>query len=337
MFKYSAFILTEVLLVPYLGWGVYLLRRRLRFQDELSSIVEALTLLGVLLFCALEIAMFRVWLSTDSLGFLFALLGVMVSAAALYGHIAVSFLSKLIVNTFVPEDEGHGDRPRLGPAESLERQGDCEGALQEYLVLARIYPQAAIVHLRTAENLVRLGRFTEAPAWYARALKAAQGPEEALPVVYRLCELYEGELNQPQEVQPVLSGFIDRYPASYEAQLVRDRQANLGVVGAVQVASSLEALDSEPLVCLPDEAPPIQGMDIGLDPMDTARGQEAEPRIEAEDGDEVESDLQLEALQLLDPDVESVGLKPERESLFSLEAMEDVPPKKPMRDQPPNG
>ncbi|MCC6144614.1 MAG: hypothetical protein IT368_12475, partial [Candidatus Hydrogenedentes bacterium] len=284
----------------------------------------------VTLFCAIEIAMLRVWLAPESLGFLFGLLGVMVSVAALYGHIAISFLSRLIVNAVAPLEEGLSDHPRLGPAEALERQGDYDGALQEYLVLARIYPQSAIVHLRAAQNLVRLGRTIEAVPCFERTLHLTRAPEDALPVLYQLCELYEGDLRVPASAHRARTEFLDRFPESREADLVRERQGQASGLPIPEVAPVLEALEAEPLQdAVREEVGTAFESALTLEPLETTREGAVEPADESDaevpEAGEPRQQWGIESLDTAASAPELIEDHPEPTSSLSLDPMDEPP------------
>ncbi|MFP4499796.1 MAG: tetratricopeptide repeat protein [Candidatus Hydrogenedentota bacterium] len=240
-------IVELLLLIPYVGWGVYMLRRRFRHHDDIPPGVEAATLAGVVVFFLFEIPMMRAWLFEDPLLMIFAVLGLFVSGTALYGHMAVSLVSWLLVDFVMPGEQTSPDKPRMGPAEALERYGDYEGALEGYRVLARIYPRNPELSMRIAENLVRLDRGEEACTWMQRAVRQANGPAETFQFVARCCELYDCKLGMPGHACEVLQQFIADYPDTDETELALERMTRLGPAAEHKVDASLSALSDAPL------------------------------------------------------------------------------------------
>ncbi|MBX3179597.1 MAG: hypothetical protein KF886_19755 [Candidatus Hydrogenedentes bacterium] len=236
-----------LLLVPFFGWAVVLLRRRFLYYEENSILVEALTAGGLVLFLWIEAAALRHALGHQLLYYLFALLGLAVAAFALYAHVLISLASRVLVDLVLAGDVTPADQPRFGPVEALERSEDYEGALQEYLVLARIYPRNFEVLQRTARIHELLERPEEASVWYQRARKRAAGPDEALVAVNRLCALYDGDLKVPNEADSALLAFLSDYPDSLDAPVVRDRLERRAQRADFQISAALEALDEATL------------------------------------------------------------------------------------------
>ena len=260
-------ILAGIMMVPFFAWGIYSLQRRFRYRDEGSLLVEAVTIFLLILFFAFEIAQLRASLYHLRGWYLFTVLGLLVSGFALYGHMVVSLLSRLIVDVVVPHNAGTADRPRLGPVEILERQGDYEDALREYQVLARMYPRYAVIHCRIADNLLRLDRPGEAAGWLETALKYLPD-DRGLPVIHRLCELYERNLGQYDDARQVLRAFIHRNPGSAHAEALETRLDQIGRSEAPMVSAELTALEEQPLEETPeDEVMRPEGGDDLVEPM----------------------------------------------------------------------
>lgn len=248
--------LAIILLLPYFAWGIYALRLRYRYHDELSLVVEGATLLGLLGFYVVEFVLLREALQHSRLQLMMAVLGLVTSGAALYGHMAISFLSRLIVDAVVPGQDARDDRPRLGPAEALEKHEDFDGALNEYYVIARMFPKDEVVHLRIAALLIRLARAEEAVPWLQRAEKCATTEARALTVTNRQVELFERHLQRPEVAREVLGGFLARYPNAQEAPALRARLASIGVAPRSAAGATLSALADTPLT---DEAEATTG------------------------------------------------------------------------------
>lgn len=241
--------LTAILLfIPYVAWGIHTLQLRYKLHEEASPTSEALTLLGVMLILVIEIRLLQQSLQSSTLLFMFSVMGLVVAGAALYGHILVSLTSRLIVDIVVPGGDSQQSTPRLGPAESLERQHDYEGALQEYLVLARIFPRDPQIHLRIASNLLHLERHEEAPAWFERALRYINSGDRALNVTQRLCEVYENALKNPGAAIAALEAHLKRFPEEEYAGAIRERIAALQNPEAPAAPPlDLDALGENPL------------------------------------------------------------------------------------------
>jgi tetratricopeptide (TPR) repeat protein len=246
--------LAVILLVPYFGWGIHALRMKYRFHVELSLVTEACTLLALVLFYALEMRLLRDAFESASIQYVVAMLGLITSGAALYGHMAISFFSRLIVEAVVPGPSANDHRPRLGPAEALEKQKDYQGALQEYYVIARMFPRDSLVPMRIANLYIQLGQPAEAVDWLRRAQKHASGEKQALSVTNRRIELFETHLKQVEDARAVIREFLEAYPDSNDGAVLRARLAVMGAPRKGPSDSSLNALSEAPLA--ESEAPP---------------------------------------------------------------------------------
>lgn len=213
--------------VAYFGWGIYTLRLRYRFHEDISPWVETLTLMLVGVFYIAELFLLRRYLAHTPTHFVFALLGLLVSGAALYGPMAVSLVSRLVVDVMLPAERSKTREPRYAPAEALERAGDFEGALQEYIVIARVFPRDAAVLVRIGNLHARLGKPQDAVAWFERALTCVESAEKNLQIANRLCALYNRDLGRPDDAVRVLQTYLARFPAAEHADSVRDRLERL--------------------------------------------------------------------------------------------------------------
>ncbi len=245
--------LAEIIMVPYIGWGIHVLRRRYHHHEDLSLAFEAGTMLGVGVLFILEASLLRVWGTHQPLVYLFALLGLCMATIALYGHVAVSLASRLLVDMVLESDDGDSGQPRFGPAESLERQKDYQGALQEYMVLARVYPGNPTVLCRVGENMVRLERYAEAVPWFERALPLLDRPNRAGAVATRLAGILHRHLDCEDEAREVLNAFIARFPDTPDAQAARAFLAGMVPREEHGVSEQLTALaDHQPLPAEPE-------------------------------------------------------------------------------------
>ncbi len=216
-----------LLLIAFFSWGVYSLRRRYWYHDELPLSIEALTLILVLIFYAFEISSARYWLGDAPVRLMFAVLGLVVAGAALYGPMVTSMASRLIVDSLLPPERDDPTEPRYGPAEGLEHQGDFEGAVREYMVIARIFPNKPTAPVRIGHLLMRLDRPAEAAEWFERGVRLMDSAEKCLPIVNRLVEVYSGKMQRPAAAAAALDGYLARFPESPYAESVRQRLARL--------------------------------------------------------------------------------------------------------------
>jgi tetratricopeptide (TPR) repeat protein len=237
-----------ILLVPYFAWGIYALRLKYRFHEDLSLLTEAGTLLGLMLFYVVEVTLLREALDASRIQFMVATLGLITSGAALYGHMAISFSSRLIVEAVVPGPNMNDGKPRLGPAEALERQKDYAGALQEYYVIARMFPRDHAVCARIAHLHEHLGQYEDALHWLERAQKWADTEDRALTTTTRQANLLDQRLRRPDSARAVLTAFLEKYPKSKEAPALRARMETVGFDASKGRAESLSALDEAPLM-----------------------------------------------------------------------------------------
>lgn len=321
--------LALIMLVPYFAWGIYALRLKYRFHEDLSLMVEAGTLLGLMLFYYVEFILLREALETSKVQFMVAVLGLITSGAALYGHMAVSFSARLIVEAVVPGPDARDDGPRLGPAEALERQRDFEGALQEYYVIARTFPKDHKVHLRIAQLHIQLGRPDESLQWFHRAEKWANTEASALSVANRLAEVLERSLERHDDAREALQAFLDRYPAYKDADAMRARIASIGTKAAAPSAAALSAMSDAPLEEIPEveAAPPrLDSPAIGLTALDDApvMAERIERHVVAEKKGKA-MEFSLEKLEDAAPETVEEEIREDGRALPGLDLMEDAP------------
>ena len=242
------------LLVPFLVLGIYALRRRFLYHDEWGFARQSVVLIYVLLTVAFEIQAIRDELEDTPAYLIFASLGMLAASVALYGHIAVSFLSKLMVELFLPGSDQVASQPRFGPAEALERLGDYQGALNEYYVLARTFPDHPEIMARIGAALYALHAFEEAAQWFRRALDTQERPHEAADLLWHLVDLLENRLHRPDLAAQACEAFLARFADSPVSVPVRARWQSLYETGPPLQDSSggpghpgLARLDDEPV------------------------------------------------------------------------------------------
>ena len=214
-------------MLPFFVWGVYTLRVRFRYHDDFAPMVEVLTLLGVTVFLGVETVMLRTWMTNTPVLYLFTILGLLVSSAALYGSMMVSVASHIMVNMVLPGEPRDPSSPHFAPAEALERIGDYDSALQEYMVMARIFPKDGSTATRIANCLIRLDRLAEASKAFERALTLIEDEEPSLRVTNRLVEIYERKMDRPDDAARVLQLYIENFPHAERIQSVRERLGRL--------------------------------------------------------------------------------------------------------------
>lgn len=328
-----------LLLVPFFGWAIFLLRRRFQFHEENSLALEVMTTAALGLFLWIEIIILRISFGSQMLLYLAALLGLLVSACALYAHVLISLASRILVDMASPRGENAAYQPRFGPVDALERNEDYEGALQEYLVLARIYPRNYEVLSRTARVEAILGHHEEAVTWYLRARKRASRADEALAVVNQLCLLYDTHLEQPAEADRVLVQFIQDYPDSPDREIVVERLERRANRADFSLSAMLEALEENPLADVALDAAPAPRTAVELVTLEAAGvadRQEAAQEITST-GRSVA--IALEPIELLDAPLENppnghAGPEkrprsaPQRRS--TLQALDDAEPISPL-------
>jgi hypothetical protein len=185
-----AFVLTVVLMIPFLAWGIYLLRERYLLHHELPFRIEVYSLLGVIGFLSIQLVLIRVWMGDVSAFYAFTALSLAAASTALYGPTLVSVASQEIVNLMHPPHDQRAEEPNFSLAEGLEARGDHAGALREYMVMARIFPKDSETAFRVGHVLIELERFDDAAASLERGLHQSADPERSLLATNRLSDLY---------------------------------------------------------------------------------------------------------------------------------------------------
>ncbi len=247
--------IVHALLAVFFAVGVYTLNRRFRYREEFSLQAESLMLAGLIVFFAIELNQFRILLKDSLLFQIFASLALFVSALALYGHILISFGSRLVLEMVSHGGSFDPEQPRFGPAEALEHHGDFEGALSHYQVLARIFPSNAEVYARMANCHLELSAPKEAAKWFQHALKHLKEEQERLTVINRLCEVFERRLGNRDAARRLLAIHLEMFPASPSAESLARRIQRLSEAPAEEkpVSAELTALDVAPLEVIPEQ------------------------------------------------------------------------------------
>jgi tetratricopeptide (TPR) repeat protein len=218
-----AFVFSVLLMLPFLGWGVYTLRIRYVRHDELPRRVEVWSLLGVLAFLSVELILLRVWMGNVEVFYAFTALSLAAASTALYGPMFVSVASRTAVSMIHPPHDREVHEPQFNIAEALESQGDYDGALREYMVIARIFPRDSETAFRVAHLLCELGRYQEAAASFERGLRLATDAERAVLATNRLADVYRDRLDRPDDAVRILEEYVDRFSESSHVALVQRR------------------------------------------------------------------------------------------------------------------
>ncbi len=332
------------LLVPYFAWGIYAMHQRFLRHHEWPLYIEAGTLTLLLIYYAFAFPLLRVFLSDTPAALLFAMLGLVASGAALYGHMAISLTAKLVVDA-VTYGGPPIESPRLGPAEALERVRDYEGACNEYLVLARMYPNDLVVKLRMANNLIELGRKEEAAEWFERALQRGDSRQLHSSAASRLAELAERELGDTDRARRAIEKYLATYPNAPDREEMETRRQSIGQYKKKKKSADLESMDTVKVYVEPDTvrvprsttkkvaSTPLPGIEAIAAPITQESAKPVE--LEEQEGSSVESSsgsFALEAMQeapALNATSDDEEARPsEAAQSMGLDRMEDAPKEK---------
>lgn len=237
--------LSALLMVPFFAWGIYTLRERYVRHEEMPRHVEVATLCGVVLFCVAQILLTKQWMGGIEILYVFTVLSLVVASTALFGPMFVSVASQTVVDLLHPHNETQTHTPHFGPAEALEEAGDPEGALREYMVMARIFPKHAETALRTGDALAELGRYEEAVEALERGLSMLEEPERSLMITMRLSDIYLGQLKREEDARRVLTSYLRRFPKGNRVESVRRKLERISKSSASEPGDPLKGpLDS---------------------------------------------------------------------------------------------
>lgn len=216
-------VMAGLMLIPYLVWGVYVLSHQLRDHADFPVLVETLTIAGLIVFFLFEMTLLRMWLGPSPLWLFTATAGLIVSCAALYGPLLFSFTSHAIVNIVMPHGQKRVQGPEYGPSEGLERSGLFEDAGSSYAALARAFPKESTPALRAADNFMKIGDTEQAAEWFEKGLANLMTAKQAMPVAFRLFEIYSRMLNDDESARVVLETFLERFPESEQSAAAQKR------------------------------------------------------------------------------------------------------------------
>ncbi len=240
-------ILSILLLFFLFIYGIYSIYLRISRVYNYPLWLDVLSLIIMFSILALELIQLKDWLRNYPLYYIFSFLGLFITVFALYSHNLVSVITFIALSVIHPSEESAPDLPRFGPAEMLERKKDYEGALMEYMVLARIYPHYSAVHIRIANVFEKLNRIEEGMDWLKKATKYLNKDNELHSVVTRYCDFAE-KLGKKQQAIQMIDVFLSEYPDSEYAETLKNRKKQLLTKQETpHLADKLISLETEPL------------------------------------------------------------------------------------------
>lgn len=216
-------VLSGILLIPYLFWGVFLLRQRLVYKVELDRALETFTIAALVFFFIFEFTLLKMYLGNSPIKLMFSSMGLAASGLALYGPLFVSFSSHLVVDLIMPTASFDPNVPQYGAAAGCELRGDFEAAAREYATVARMFPRDTHAPLRAADNFMKADDVDQALPFFHQGLRNVKSAPEALRITNRLFEIYRRRLNDSEQAKLVLETFLERFPDTEYADSVKVR------------------------------------------------------------------------------------------------------------------
>lgn len=305
MYDWVPFIVETLMIVPFFGWGVYTVYLRFNRRVDPSILRDGLTCLAVVLFLAFQVDYLGMWIRGYRVEYMLAVLGLFIATAALYGHVFYGLITQVLMDVAHPTRDDESE-PRWGAAEARERVDDFTGALAEYFKLLRTHPRHVLLNVRIADALVQLNRPQEAPPYLRMAIDAASTPDRELAAVNRLCDLYDGVLNESEKAERCLRDFMERNP--------RTKQFDVAQRRLERIELELEALPEPPLDSLvvhPVEERPDDLLDPDLGEPEILESLEEHPLYMSGPPDEI-----LDELALRDARPDSVAVQPLAQTPF---------------------
>lgn len=243
------------------GIGVYFLFKRFQRREEIAPLQEAAVLGLAMVLATLEIRFLREALERLPVYYVFSAIGVLISVSALYGHLVVSLLSRFLVEWVTTGTSDGLDRPLFGAAEACMRRGDYEGAVREYLVLARLHPRDPAVFMRLGEALSLTHDCRRAVPAFVRCAMLETNGDRAIHALRRaLDHLASDSAQQRMQLLNALSRTWERFAEDKrltERIAEMHRQLGTGPAGSgpradAQTASAptstlLQKLDDQPI------------------------------------------------------------------------------------------
>ncbi|MGC8738590.1 MAG: hypothetical protein ACP5UA_08090 [Candidatus Hydrogenedens sp.] len=219
----------SILLLSFLFfWGVFLLYQKWIKNYDYPLWLDLLSLIIMFLVLAIELLQFKDWLQNYPLLYVLSALGLFITASALYSQSFISLLTLIFLSIIHPGEESSPDVPRFGPAEILERQNDWKGALNEYFVLARIYPHHPSVHLRIANAYIKMKQPEEALHWLKKSLQYLKKEEDTYLIIARYCDIAH-DIGDIPSAKEMIDYFLNQYPESTHSQSILERKKRMKV------------------------------------------------------------------------------------------------------------
>lgn len=248
----SSDILSVILLFFLFIWGIYSVYLKVSQPYRYPRWMDVFSLVLMCSVLGLELIQLREWLRNYPLYYIFSFLGLFIAVTALYSHNIVSIVTSIALSLTYPGEENAPDVPRFGPAEILEKKKDYEGALKEYMVLARIYPYHSAVYIRIANILDKMGRTEEGIEWLKRSFKYLSKDIEMYSVVARYCDLAE-KLGLEKDALDIIDMLLAKYPTSDFVENLQKRRKKILERKEKTKSLSLVSLEEEPLSESEDE------------------------------------------------------------------------------------
>lgn len=239
-------IISIILLGFLFFWGVSLLYQKwiknydYPFWLDLLSLIIMFTILGI------ELLQLRDWLRNYTLLYILSVLGLFITVSALYSHSFISLTTLVFLSIIHPGEESAPDVPRFGPAEILERENDWRGALNEYFVLARIYPHHPSVHIRIANAYVKLNQPKESLQWLKKALHYLKKEEDIYLIIARYCDIAHdiGDIDSAMEI---IGYYLKQYPNSPHSKSILERKKRMKIDTTKERSSLLVPMEESPM------------------------------------------------------------------------------------------
>lgn len=241
---------SDILSIFLLGflffWGLFLLYQKWIKKYDYPVWLDLLSLIIMFAILGFELVQLKEWLRNYLLLYILSFLGLLVAAAALYAQSFISLISTIFMSLIQPGEESAPDIPRFGPAEILERQEDFTGALNEYFVLARIYPYNPSVHLRIADIYLKMDNPRDAMNWLKKSLHYLKKDKDVYLIVARYCDI-ANKLGDIDSALTMLDYYLNQYPESTYAKSILERKKKLNTTTTKEKKSLLIPMDEEPI------------------------------------------------------------------------------------------
>lgn len=239
-------ILSILLLGFLFFWGVFLLYQKWIKNYDYPYWLDLLSLIIMFAILGIELLQLRDWLRNYTLLYILSALGLFVTVSALYSHSIISLTTIVFLSIIQPGEESAPNIPRFGPAEILERKNDWTGALNEYFVLARIYPHHPSVHLRIANAYMKLSQPQEALQWLKKSLHYLKKEEDIYLIIARYCDIaYDiGDIDSAIEM---IDNYLKQYPASMHTNSILERKKKMKMNIAKEKSSLIVLMEEVPI------------------------------------------------------------------------------------------